>query len=374
MSIYSTIESNYNTFRVGELKGRYITNGHILPLLKELPLGFTHQILGESEQGKPIYALSYGSGPLKILAWSQMHGNESTCTKAIFDAIFSMKSLNLTYLSERICLKIVPILNPDGAESYTRLNSNNVDLNRDAKDLTQKESQLLDQVFNTFQPDYCFNMHDQRTIFSAGNHPQPSTVSFLSPSQDKQRTITPTRRAAMAIINQMNLVLQTYIPNQIGRFSDEFNLNCVGDMFQSKGVPTLLFEAGHFHMDYNREVTRKYILMAFLKAIISIAEGIPCQHIETDYFNIPENKKLFFDIIFRNTTSLESQNEFPHDIGIMFEETLQEGNISFVPKIKSIGNLKDYFGHETIDAKGQNVSIRPDGLFQIGNEICTISI
>jgi hypothetical protein len=39
-------------------------------------------------------------------------------------------------------------------------------------------------------------------------------------------------------------VLQRYIPGQIGRFDDSFNL--VLEYFQAMGVPTLLFEAGHF--------------------------------------------------------------------------------------------------------------------------------
>jgi hypothetical protein len=44
----------------------------------------------------------------------------------------------------------------------------------------------------------------------------------------------------------------------IGRFDDSFNLNCIGD-FSSNGSSTLLFEAGHFEGDYQREI-RKYIL------------------------------------------------------------------------------------------------------------------
>ena len=374
LNIHTIIDSNFDQLSVKQLKGRYITNAHILPLLQILPYGFTHEILGHSEQGKPIYGVSFGSGALKILAWSQMHGNESTCTKAIFDAIFALEPLGLVSLSEQITLQIIPILNPDGAECYTRLNSNAVDLNRDAKNLTQSESQLLSRIFYSFQPNFCFNMHDQRTIFSAGNQPKPATVSFLSPSENKKRTITPTRRTAMAIINQINTVLQSYIPDQIGRYSDEFNSNCVGDLFQSKGVPTVLFEAGHFEADYNREVTRKFILMAFLEALISITHGIPTQNIDRDYHNIPENEPHFFDVLIRNAFSENDQVDSPQDIGIMFEETLVGADIHFVPKIKVKGDLHHCFGHQTIDAQGQHLSENSDGSFKIGNETLKISI
>jgi hypothetical protein len=48
---------------------------------------------------------------------------------------------------------------------YTRLNANEVDLNRDSQNLTQPESKVLREIFDLFQPHYCFNLHDQRTIF-----------------------------------------------------------------------------------------------------------------------------------------------------------------------------------------------------------------
>jgi hypothetical protein len=46
------------------------------------------------------------------------------------------------------------------------LNANEVDLNRDSQNLTQPESKVLREIFDLFQPHYCFNLHDQRTILS----------------------------------------------------------------------------------------------------------------------------------------------------------------------------------------------------------------
>jgi murein tripeptide amidase MpaA len=54
------------------------------------------------------------------------------------------------------------MLNPDGADMYTRLNANEVDLNRDSQNLTQPESKVLREIFDLFQPHYCFNLHDQQ--------------------------------------------------------------------------------------------------------------------------------------------------------------------------------------------------------------------
>lgn len=368
MRIFDSIHSNFKALKVQQLNGRYITNAQIVPLLECLPLGFSHCILGYSELEKPIYGVNFGSGPVKILAWSQMHGNESTCTKAIFDAIFSFEQLGLLALSETITLKIIPILNPDGAECYTRQNSNGVDLNRDATDLTQQESRVLNDVFESFQPHFCFNMHDQRSIFSAGNQPKSATVSFLSPSEDHQRTVTPTRQMAMAVINQMNDVLQYYIPNQVGRYNDAFNINCVGDLFQSKGVPTILFEAGHFQGDYNRDETRQFILMAFLKALVFISNPIEQQDELSKYQNIPENKSLFYDILIKNARLHGSKEAKLMDIGVIFDEILIDCRINFIPKIEKFGDLSANFGHKTIDAQGQNVTVSSTGSVIVGTE------
>ena len=47
-------------------------------------------------------------------------------------------------ITKEITLKIIPILNPDGAQQYTRKNANEIDLNRDAVERVAKESQYYD--------------------------------------------------------------------------------------------------------------------------------------------------------------------------------------------------------------------------------------
>ena len=43
--------------------------------------------IGTSYLNKPIYKMSLGKGSIKILAWSQMHGNESNSTHAMLDLL-----------------------------------------------------------------------------------------------------------------------------------------------------------------------------------------------------------------------------------------------------------------------------------------------
>lgn len=363
----NNINSLYSLLKAPELFGRYITNCDIEKCLSKF-LKSVYSVVGYSVENKPIYALRFGIGSKKVLLWSQMHGNESTTTKALFDLfkLFETKNSVSDSILNNCTLLIIPILNPDGAERYTRLNANLIDLNRDAQDLSQPESLVLRKVFEDFKPNYCFNLHGQRTIYNVGNTNVSSSVSFLSPSQDAERSLTANRKVAMEIISEINKVLQNEIPNGVARYDDGFNLNCVGDTFQNYGVPTVLFEAGHCANDYNREDVRRLMFISILIGLESISNGLSGHNYQS-YFDIPENSKQFYDIIIRNAKL--NENSLEVDIAIQYEERLVNGNIDFIPKIESISKLDNFFGHKEIDAKGNIVSNSKNEALKVTNEI-----
>ena len=372
MQALDDLVSKYSHMKASDLAGRYITNADILPLLNNLSEEFSTEIIGHSEQNRPIYSVAVGKGATKILIWSQMHGNESTCTKALFDAFNFLKLASSSYILQHCSLVIIPILNPDGAEVYTRHNANNVDLNRDATQLTQKESKVLRKVFDAFKPDYGFNMHDQRTLFNVGQSDKPATVSFLATAQDVQLSLTPNRLRAMSVIHQMNLCLQQLIPGQIGRFDDAFNINCVGDYFQAQGVATILFEAGHFPDDYNREETRKFIALSILEALSVISSGTVSENDLNYYLEIPENDTLFFDILLKNVLISSEAQEHTIDIGITYQETLTNHKISFLPQIKIKGDLSSHFGHISLNLNQTALDSSKQALKVLGRDFCDI--
>lgn len=340
---------NYNDIKEVTIKGRYVTHKDLDPFLNNVAKDFTIQTEGLSVEELAIKSIVLGKGELKILMWSQMHGNESTTTKAVLDLLNYLKSDSdlASSILKDCTLKIVPILNPDGAMAYTRVNANGVDLNRDAQERTQPESVVLRRIYEKFKPNYCFNLHDQRTIFNVGNTPRPATVSFLAPAHDPERSISKTRGISMQLIVAMNEELQKFIPGQVGRYDDGFNSNCVGDTFQMLNIPTILFESGHFPGDYDREVTRKYIFTAMLKAIEVISKGTIDQYNRDSYFDIPDNNKLFFDVLIKNIHILEPKHEQGSSAAIQFVETLVNGKIEFIGKLEVIGNLQGKFGHKT---------------------------
>lgn len=367
------INSWYRDHFEFRLSGRYITMEHIYPLLDMYKLNYEISSEGFSELGQDFPLIKIGNGAEVVLGWSQMHGNESTTTKAIFDFLkfVSQKQYFQTEIEQflsKYSFYVFPILNPDGAQLYTRENVNNIDLNRDAQRLSQKESKCLRIAFDRLKPSLCLNLHDQRSIYGFIDG-KPATVSFLSPAADEKRTITESRKTAMSKIVKMNNVLQQYIPGQVGRYDDSFNEACVGDTFQKAGVPTILFEAGHFNQDYQRETTREFIFYSLLSLFDIIGEKKESVSYEK-YFDIPENHNNYNDFILRNVKLPDDKKLV--SVAIQYEEILKNNQITFSPIIDDIGNLQNKFGHLEKDAEGEEILTNPQESLTVGANILEI--
>lgn len=349
----STIQKWYKLNYEKRLLGRQTLVKDIEPLLQSLPTNiFVKTQIGTSENGLPIYSINVGKGKKRILLWSQMHGNENTGTKALFD-LFKLIVCDNTYLQKKVSfllnectLCIIPILNPDGSVIFTRENANRIDLNRDAVAQKAVESKLLRNVLEQFEPKFCFNLHDQRSIFNVEGTENPATISFLAPSEDEKRTLTEGRKQTMDVIVAMNNWLQQCIPNQIGRYTDEFYPTATGDNFQKLGYNTILIEAGHYKNDYNREKTREFNFYALLIGLIHISENKSFKNYKP-YFEIPNNDKKFLDVIYSNVTV----NNDITDIGIQYKFKVENEKLIMYPHIEIQGNLENYYTYRRIDSE-----------------------
>ncbi|MNF47784.1 Zinc carboxypeptidase [compost metagenome] len=364
------LEELFGQFKEQSIQGRYITLEDIEPILQKINTNNQVEIIGKSVLEKPIYRYQIGTGETRIFLWSQMHGNESTTTKALFDFINLLNSGSelANKLLNTFTFCCIPMLNPDGATLYTRENANKVDLNRDSQDLTQPESKLLRETFESFKPHYCYNLHDQRTIFGVGDSGKPATLSFLAPAYNDEREINESRLKAINLIAGINEVLQQYIPNQIGRFDDSFNINCIGDTFQYLGAPTLLFEAGHFPNDYQREETRKYVFMALLSSFTLLSENDIVSNGINKYLNISQNKVVFYDFMYKNVKINYDGIEIITNFAAQYKEELVDGQICFNAYIAQIGDLENHFGHFEYDAKGASYKDDQDNFPKLGQK------
>ena len=359
---------NQNRLLTPSMLYKYIEGKDLLSHLK---------ILGNSVEARPIYGYSIGRGSNRILMWSQMHGNESTTTKALIDFWSFLKTDQAEGILNECTFLMIPQLNPDGSEAYTRLNANAIDLNRDFIDLSQPESRLLRQIYDDFNPDYCFNLHGQRTIFSAGNTSIPATLSFLAPAADPDRSLTPGREIAMKLIVAANKRLQKYLKNAVGRYNDTFNINCAGDYFTSKGTPTVLFEAGHYPKDYKRKTSRK----AVYDTLIEMCEVISLNKIDSfsvnEYSKIPENHKNLRDVEIYNLkgTSRGILSE-KNRVFVQFKEELKDGVVLWLPSFDSLN--EGYVGLNKINAQNhpdlKNISIDFDEIKNITKMISLLRL
>ena len=331
--------------RCSNLEDRRLIFADLEPLLKDLGPLFTVSSLGHSYESRPINKVVFGSGSTKVLIWTQMHGNESTGTKAVLDLFKWVEHPDRRIglrdeLLGRCTFCIVPMLNPDGAERYSRLDSQGIDLNRDVLEKKAPESRLLQELLKKFDPDYCFNMHDQRTIFSVGSPPQTATLSFLAPSENEERTLTSGRIRTMEVIAAIYESLKEVLPGKIGRYTDEFYPAATGDNFQRMGYSTVLIESGHFPGDYKRQQTRKFTFLALISGLLQVARGNKKNF--KNYFEIPDNEKFYLDRIVKNVRIAEERG----DMGVYFKERLVEDQVKFLPILERFEDLSSFGADE----------------------------
>ncbi len=355
----------YDSIKIKNLFGRYITLDDVRPELEKFQKGQVSTI-GKSVLDDNILLYKVGEGEKKILLWSQMHGNESTTTKALIDFLSFLENESAAEILKDFTFYAILLLNPDGAKSYTRNNANDVDLNRDFQNLTQPESRILDDLFRKVKPDLCFNLHDQRSIFGVGNPPKPATISFLAPAFNEARDYNKTRNNAISIIVKMIKKLETEIPNQIGRFDDSFNPNCVGDAFQMKNCPTILIEAGHFDKDYDREFTRQLIFNCLTAAFESSNENdVVCNNLDF-YLNIPQNNIDFYDFVYRNVKINYDSSEIITNFAAQLEGRILQGKFQMVAIISDL-NFLGKSGHVEYDCKSKTFQNIGNKAPQIGD-------
>ena len=357
----------HDTYKEQTFMHRRFKHRDIIPLLDSLngrgPLAVSQ--VGESTEKRAIYQVTAGTGPAKVLLWSQMHGNEATATMALFDIFNFLKAENDGFDSLRqailtnTTLYAVPMLNPDGAERFQRRTATDIDMNRDALRLQTPEGRLLKHLQQTLQPLVGFNLHDQNPLYSVGKTGKQAVVSFLATAYDPARHINDVRLRSMQLIVGMNRVLQQFVPGQIARYDDEFEPRAFGDNIQKWGTTLVLIESGGYAGDVEKMTIRRLNFVAILTALAALADGSHAREGVTDqvitqYQAIPENSRTLFDVLIRNATVVRGGKPITLDIGINREEINTDSARTFHYKsvIEDMGDLSTFQGLEEIDATG----------------------
>ncbi|RZK58071.1 MAG: carboxypeptidase [Pedobacter sp.] len=333
------ILTNHATFEEKTLTNRFFKHEDIITLINQLPSAFSIAQLGDSYNGKSINLVKWGNGETKVMIWSQMHGDEATGTMALFDLFNFLQSDNelVKEINTNCQLFIIPMVNPDGAEIFTRRNAQQIDINRDYLKQASKEAKILKNARDEIKPQFGFNLHDQTTLWSVSKSLKPATLSFLAPAYDEELNINETRKSAMLVIAKIFEELDEFLPGQIGLFDDEFEPRAFGDNFQKAGTSTILIEAGGYKDDLEKQQIRKYYFASILSGLKAITSKSYQQKELSNYFAIPKNNKQIFHFLIHNVML----NDVEVSIGINYEECPINGGLTTerIYSIEDIGDL-----------------------------------
>ncbi len=247
--------AQYERFRVSPIDPATIRVAHVEHTLAQLEPASGGRLrvekFADSFEDRPIFLATLGSGPRRVLLWSQMHGDEPTHTAVLLDLLsYLLRSPAEPFANEILAgcmLYMIPLLNPDGAERFTRFNAQDIDVNRDARRLATPEGRTLRRAVESLKPEFAFNLHNQNARTAAGKPPQVAVASLLAPPPDEQRTETDAVRRAKQVAACFVRATQAdvdQVDGMLSKYDDTFEPRAFGDWVQSTGAATVLVEAG----------------------------------------------------------------------------------------------------------------------------------
>lgn len=289
-------------YKVSAIQQRRFTQAQlwdaIAPALESPRLTVTE--VGRSMQGRPLRTVTFGNGPIKVLLWSQMHGDEATATMALAD-IFAFLASPVAdslrdRLGSRLTVTFMPMLNPDGAEVFQRQNAAGIDINRDVNRLASPEARTLKSLRDIIQPDFGFNLHDQGARTRAGNGPQ-AAIALLAPAEEVTRSWSASRTRARHLAAWLATDFGNEIAGRIARYDDSYNPRAFGDRMQTWGVSTVLIESGALPGDPQKQRLRTLNAAAILGALDAIATGSYATADNAAYDSLPFNRGGAYDLL-----------------------------------------------------------------------------
>lgn len=326
---------------------------------------FTMEKIGESVEGRSINHLRVGTGPFRVLLWSQMHGDEPTATAALFDLFEYIRRHREEPAVRRILaeltLHVVPMLNPDGAERFQRRNAQSIDINRDALRLQTPEGRTLKALRDRLNPRIGFNLHNQNWRTSVGDPPRPASISLLSVAYDAERSENEGRRLTKKLCAVIRDALEPFASGQIGRYDDEFEVRAFGDNITLWGTPVVLIETGPWPSETPDPSLVRLNFIALVSSLDALATGQVERADPRRYETLPMNESRMFYVLVKNATVISGTGvpPFTADIGINANRRVREADgrreLHTSTGIDDVGDLRTSGALRTIDAAGKTV-------------------
>ena len=309
--------------------------------------------IGRSASGRPLYLVRTGTGPTRVLFWSQMHGDETTASRALTDLFNYLANApddpRVRRWRQRLTILAVPMLNPDGADAHRRRGAHGIDINRDARLLSTPEARALKSVQERWRPDFGFNLHDQNPRSRTGSASRTAAISLLAPAPDDDATPTPGFVRARHLTAHLATALAPMLARHLTRYDDAYNARAFGDGMQSWGVSTVLIESGSWRGDDAKRYLRTANFVALTAALDAIADSSFMTTDVVRYTDLPENGRAFNDLIVRGGhIVLPGMQPYRADISINGQSVGGPAETQIV----DIGDLDGVEARDTIDATG----------------------
>ncbi len=255
-------------------------------------------VIGRSVQGKDIYALTVGRGPVYVLLTAGVHARENANTPLIMQCLFdylyaaAAGDEEKAQMLDKVTLVVVPLVNPDGYEyclkkhnGKKKTNANNVDINRNFPCKywgskvkkpgnfypglfpgSEPETQAIMALFDRYSFALAIDIHSRarEIICQKGGY----TVDDISTSENPET------------LNEISLSLARYLREDIKyKLIKELKVKkgeegTLTDYAFSRGVPTITFETLKYRK--NRlaspaEIQKEYAFFDWPSALYKIA-------------------------------------------------------------------------------------------------------
>ncbi len=350
----------YEQYAETSISTRRFKHEDIMAVIDKLGKEFKVKQVGTSVEGRAIKLISIGTGPINVLMWSQMHGDETTATRSLMDVFHWLQADDQfnpvrNKIKSGITWHFIPMLNPDGASRFTRRNHYGVDINRDAIHLQTPEGRTLKRVRDSLNADWGYNLHDQGRGTSVEGK-LPATISLLAPAYDVKKSVNEKRGDAMQLAKFMFDQITQYIPGQIGIYDDTFEPRAFGDNIQKWGTRTILIESGGYKDDWEKQEIRKLNFVMLITAAHSIATRGYEKTPVSDYNKIPRNGEMRIRELIVKNVQFEG---LMRDIAFDRRETDSEDFRSYYAQgfVTDLGDLSTSNAFFTLDAKNYEVTV-----------------
>jgi Zinc carboxypeptidase len=370
--------SEWQSTRLTSLDPALVKHADLQKYLMELRArGVKVSEVGRSVAERAIYQLEFGRGPLKVFMWSQMHGDEPTATSALVDLFAYLQQHRgkawVKAIEEKITLRAVPMLNPDGAELFQRRNLQAIDINRDARNLATPEGRLLKKLRDEWRPDIGFNLHNQGVRTSVGTTGKQATISLLAVSSDSSGADTPGRIRNKKLCAVMVEALAPFIYGHIGRYDDTFNPRAFGDLISQWGTPVILIETGALKGKSSQDLVGLNFV-AFAASLKSLADGSVEEANPAVYDALRMNEGgIIYDLIVRGATLINRPRDgatkvqpYMADLAVNAEAGVssreERSGVRRRASIQDVGDLSVYRGLEEVDARDYYLTTSPGEL------------